>query len=56
MSNIICPDRYLSGTTDNYVSNEIIVKSLTAAQVWPQLDSRVTTATCPKSASMAHRC
>jgi len=31
------PDRYLPGTTDNFVSNEVIVADLTAQQVWPQL-------------------
>ncbi|HEX6733976.1 MAG TPA: SRPBCC domain-containing protein, partial [Azonexus sp.] len=38
MSDIIWPDGYLPGTTDNYVSNEIIVAGLTAAQVWPRLN------------------
>ena len=38
MSDIIWPAAYLPGTTDNYVSNEIIVPGLTAAQVWPQLN------------------
>ncbi|CAH0025562.1 unnamed protein product [Clonostachys rhizophaga] len=36
-SDIIWPEKYLPGTTDNYVSNEVIVKGLTAAQVWPFL-------------------
>lgn len=31
------PNRYLPGTTDNFVSNEVIVANLTAEQVWPQL-------------------
>ena len=31
------PARYLPGTTDNFVSNEVIVTGLTAGQVWPQL-------------------
>lgn len=31
------PDKYLPGTTDNYVSNEVIVKDLTSEQVWSLL-------------------
>jgi hypothetical protein len=31
------PERYLPGTTDNFVSNEDIVKGLSAADVWPIL-------------------
>ncbi|TWA99749.1 SRPBCC domain-containing protein [Bradyrhizobium stylosanthis] len=38
MSDIIWPEQYLPGSTDNYVSNEIIVKGLRADQVWPQLN------------------
>lgn len=34
---IIWPDKFLPGTTDNYVSNEIIAKDVTAAQVWALL-------------------
>lgn len=37
MSEIIWPADYLPGTTDNYVSNEIIVAGLSAAEVWPYL-------------------
>ena len=36
-SAIIWPDKYLPGTTDNFVSNEIIAKDLSAAHVWPLL-------------------
>ncbi|KPM44943.1 hypothetical protein AK830_g1637 [Neonectria ditissima] len=36
-SSIIWPAKYLPGTTDNYVSNEVIVKGITAEQVWPFL-------------------
>ncbi|KAI8631582.1 hypothetical protein F5Y19DRAFT_424215 [Xylariaceae sp. FL1651] len=36
-SHIIWPQKYLPGTTDNYVSNEVIVKGITANQVWPFL-------------------
>lgn len=38
MSDIIWPEAFLPGTTDNYVSNEIIVPGLTAAQVWPHIN------------------
>ncbi|MFF2324981.1 MULTISPECIES: SRPBCC domain-containing protein [unclassified Streptomyces] len=31
------PDRYLPGTTDNFVSNEVIVKGLSHQDVWPLL-------------------
>ncbi len=33
-SYIFWPAKFLPGTTDNYVSNEIIVKDLSAAQIW----------------------
>lgn len=33
-SDIIWPEKFLPGTTDNYVSNEVIVKGITAQQVW----------------------
>ncbi|QIX01366.1 hypothetical protein AMS68_006883 [Peltaster fructicola] len=36
-SAIIWPEKFLPGTTDNFVSNEIIVKDITAAQIWPLL-------------------
>ena len=36
-SDIIWPQKYLPGTTDNFVSNEVIVRDLTAAEVWPFL-------------------
>lgn len=38
MSDIIWPDGYLPGLTDNYVSNEITVAGLSVADVWPQLN------------------
>ena len=41
MSDIIWPQAYLPGTTDNYVSNEIIVAGLRSEQVWPQLNQPV---------------
>ena len=37
MSEICWPDAYLPGMTDNYVSNEVIVAGLSAAEVWPLL-------------------
>lgn len=38
MSEIVWPERFTPGTTDNYVSNETVVAGLTAAEVWPYLD------------------
>jgi len=38
MSDIIWPETYLPGASDNYVSNEIIAAGLTAADIWPLLD------------------
>ena len=38
MSEIIWPEGYFPGATDNYVSNEIIVPGLRADQVWPQFN------------------
>ncbi|KRO29580.1 polyketide cyclase [Lactiplantibacillus fabifermentans] len=37
LNNINWPSRYLPGTTDNFVSNEVIVKDLTVAEVWAYL-------------------
>ncbi|MGU1062150.1 SRPBCC domain-containing protein [Pseudomonas aeruginosa] len=34
---IVWPEGYLPGTTDNFVSNEVIVAGLGAADVWPLL-------------------
>lgn len=36
-SSIRWPDRYLPGTTDNFVSNAIVVCDLSAEDVWPLL-------------------
>jgi hypothetical protein len=36
-SAILWPTRFLPGTTDNYVSNEVVAAGLTATQVWPFL-------------------
>ncbi|KAJ2995918.1 hypothetical protein NUW58_g1142 [Xylaria curta] len=33
-SHIVWPEKYLPGTTDNFVSNEMFVKGITAKQVW----------------------
>lgn len=35
-------DRYLPGTGDNFVSNEVVVRGITAAQVWRYLTSTST--------------
>ena len=51
MSDIHWPEKYLPGTTDNYVSNEIIVAGLTSAQVWPYLNDTTHWAACYKNAS-----
>lgn len=34
---ITWPDRYIPGTTDNWVSNEVIAKDLSATQIWALL-------------------
>lgn len=34
---IIWPEKFLPGTTDNYVSNEVVAKDITAEQVWALL-------------------
>lgn len=39
MSDIRWPEKYLPGMTDNYVSNEVIVKGLTAKEVWGYLNN-----------------
>ena len=36
-SAIIWPKKYLPGTTDNFVSNEVIAKDITADQIWALL-------------------
>ncbi|KAL6862889.1 hypothetical protein ACO1O0_003128 [Amphichorda felina] len=36
-SHIIWPQEFLPGTTDNFVSNEVIVKGITVDQVWQLL-------------------
>lgn len=35
---ILWPEQYLPGTTDNYVSNEVIIPGLSAEEVWPFLN------------------
>ena len=37
MNSIVWPKGYLPGETDNFCSNEVIVKGLTTADVWPFL-------------------
>ncbi|WBV53465.1 SRPBCC family protein [Chryseobacterium gambrini] len=39
---IIWPEKYTPGTTDNYCSNEVIVKDITASEVWPYLTNPFT--------------
>ena len=51
MNNIVWPTDYLLGTTDNYVSNEIIVAGLSAADVWPCLNNTSVWPTCYGNAS-----
>ena len=36
-SAIIWPEKYLPGTTNNFSSNEVIVKDINAAQIWSLL-------------------
>lgn len=38
MNAIVWPEGYVPGTTDNYVSNDIIVAGLSSAEVWPFLN------------------
>jgi hypothetical protein len=38
MNSIVWPEKYTPGTTDNFVSNEVIGKGLTAAEVWTYLN------------------
>lgn len=38
MNNIIWPEGFTPGKTDNYVSNEIIISSLSVTDVWPYLN------------------
>lgn len=37
LNEINWPEEYLPGTTDNFASNEVIVKNLKAEDVWPYL-------------------
>ncbi len=46
MSEIVWPERFLPGTTDNYVSNETIVAGLRAADVWPWLNDTAAWPAC----------
>lgn len=38
MNAIIWPEAYTPGETDNFASNEVIVKGLTTADIWPLLN------------------
>ena len=39
LQSIVWPERFVPGKTDNYVSNEIIIAGLTAAQVWEYINN-----------------
>lgn len=39
MSDILWPEGYVPGFTDNYCSNEVIVTGLAVADVWPYLNT-----------------
>ena len=39
MNEILWPEKYTPGTTDNFVSNEKIVANMTAEEVWKYLDN-----------------
>jgi hypothetical protein len=54
LSDIIWPERYLPGTTDNYVSNEIVAAGLSAADVWPFLTNTSAWPTYYSNASEIH--
>lgn len=45
------PEGFTPGTTDNFVSNEIIVPGLSAAQVWPWLNTATAWPTYYENAS-----
>jgi hypothetical protein len=51
MSDIFWPAAYLPGATDNYVSNDIIVGGLCAADVWPHLDNTLAWPACYSNVS-----
>lgn len=36
-SAITWPDRYVPGTTDNFVSNEVVVKGVDVQRIWELL-------------------
>lgn len=39
MSEIFWTEKYLPGTTDNFVSNEVVVRGLKTTDVWPLLNT-----------------
>lgn len=39
MSDIVWPEGYVPGFTDNFASNEVIVTGLTVADIWPLLNT-----------------
>lgn len=54
MNAIIWPAQYLPGTTDNFVSNEIIVPGLTVNDVWPYLNTPIAWPSYYNNASEIH--
>lgn len=54
MNFIQWPEGYLPGTTDNFASNEIIVKGLSVSQVWPYIVNAATWPTFYQNASDIH--
>ena len=54
MNEILWPKGYLPGETDNFASNEIIVKGLTAEEVWIYLDNTLEWAKYYTNASDIH--
>lgn len=51
MSDIRWLEKYLPGTTDNFVSNEVIVQGLGTAEVWPYLNNTLAWPTYYSNAS-----
>lgn len=51
MNHIYWPEGYIPGSTDNYCSNEVIVKGLDADAVWPFLNDTDRWADCYENAT-----
>ncbi len=54
LNEINWPEQYLPGTTDNFASNELIVKNLKATDVWPYLTHATIWETYYSNSSDAH--